>query len=55
MAVVALVVCAAPLAQRTGDPAGWWAIGVSTRGLELPPLLLAHLRRAGADLAVPAP
>jgi DNA-binding IclR family transcriptional regulator len=48
-------VACAGLVARTGDPAGWWAIGVSTRGLELPPVLLAHLRRAGADLAVPAP
>lgn len=35
----------------TADGAGnWWAIGVTTRGLDLPDALLAALRRAAADL-----
>jgi len=29
---------------------GWWALGVSTRGLDLPDPLLVHLRRAAGDL-----
>jgi DNA-binding IclR family transcriptional regulator len=44
----------ASIATRTPDSAGWWAIGVSTRGLDLPVALLAHLRHAADDLAAHA-
>jgi DNA-binding IclR family transcriptional regulator len=47
-------VACAGLVSPADDPVGWWAIGVSARGLDLPPALVAHLRRAGADLTAPA-
>jgi DNA-binding IclR family transcriptional regulator len=43
-------VACASIATPADDSVGWWAIGVSTRGLALPDPLLAHLRRASADL-----
>jgi DNA-binding IclR family transcriptional regulator len=43
-------VACASIATTAGDPAGWWAIGVSTRGLDLPTHLLTHLKTAAADL-----
>ena len=46
-------VACASIAVPADDPAGWWAIGVSTRGLDLPDPLVASLRSASADLAAP--
>lgn len=43
-------VACAGIATEAGEPGGWWAIGVTTRGLDLPEQLLAVLRRAAADL-----
>lgn len=43
-------VACASIATLGCDSAGWWAVGVSTRGLELPVPLLAQLRVAAADL-----
>jgi DNA-binding IclR family transcriptional regulator len=43
-------VACASIATPAGDTVGWWALGVSARGLDLPDPLLAHLRRAAADL-----
>ena len=43
-------VACASIATPASDAVGWWALGVSTRGLDLPDALLAHLRRAAADL-----
>jgi DNA-binding IclR family transcriptional regulator len=40
----------ASIATTVGGSAGWWAIGVSARGLDLPGPLLAQLRTAAADL-----
>lgn len=42
-------VACASIATRACD--GWWAVGVSTRGLDLPEPLLTQLRLATADLA----
>jgi DNA-binding IclR family transcriptional regulator len=43
-------VACAGIATEAGEPGGWWAIGVTTRGLDLPEQLLAVLRQAAADL-----
>jgi DNA-binding IclR family transcriptional regulator len=43
-------VACASIATTAGGSAGWWAIGVSTRGLALPGPLLTKLRIAAADL-----
>jgi DNA-binding IclR family transcriptional regulator len=43
-------VACAGIATEAGEPGGWWAIGVTTRGLDLPEQLLAILRQAAADL-----
>jgi DNA-binding IclR family transcriptional regulator len=43
-------VACAGIATGAGEPGGWWAIGVTTRGLDLPEQLLALLRQAAADL-----
>jgi DNA-binding IclR family transcriptional regulator len=43
-------VACASIATPAHDAVGWWALGVSARGLDLPDPLLAHLRRAAADL-----
>lgn len=43
------VACASIATTPRGSD-GWWAIGVSTRGLDLPAPLLAQLRIAAADL-----
>jgi DNA-binding IclR family transcriptional regulator len=43
------VACAA-VATTAGGTDGWWAVGVSTRGLDLPQSLLTELRQAAADL-----
>jgi DNA-binding IclR family transcriptional regulator len=43
-------VACASIVVPADDPVGWWALGVSTRGLDLPDTLLAHLRRAAVDL-----
>jgi DNA-binding IclR family transcriptional regulator len=43
-------VACASIATEAGEPGGWWAIGVTTRGLDLPEQLLATLRQAAADL-----
>jgi DNA-binding IclR family transcriptional regulator len=43
-------VACAGIAAEAGEPGGWWAIGVTTRGLDLPDQLLAMLRQAAADL-----
>ena len=45
-------VCCAGMAIPGADPGGWWAIGTSARGLDLPAYLLAELRLAAADLSV---
>jgi DNA-binding IclR family transcriptional regulator len=47
-------VACASIVTPADDPAGWWAVGVSTRGLDVPDQLLTHLRRAAADLCRPA-
>jgi DNA-binding IclR family transcriptional regulator len=47
-------VACASIVTPADDPIGWWAVGVSTRGLDLPDQLLTHLRRAAADLRGPA-
>ena len=47
-------VACASVVVRAEEPVGWWALGVSTRGLDLPDPLLAHLRRAAADLTAGA-
>ena len=44
-------VACASVVVSTHDTVGWWALGVSTHGLDLPDALLVHLRRAAADLA----
>jgi DNA-binding IclR family transcriptional regulator len=44
-------VACAGIATEAGEPGGWWAIGVTTRGLDLPEQLLAVLRQAAADLS----
>ncbi len=44
-------VACASIATPADDPVGWWALGVSTRGLDLPDPLLTQLRSAAADLA----
>ena len=41
----------ASIVTPAAAPIGWWAVGVSNRGLELPEPLLAQLRRAASDLA----
>jgi DNA-binding IclR family transcriptional regulator len=43
-------VACAGIATAIDDSGGWWAIGVTTRGLDLPEDLLARLRHAAADL-----
>jgi DNA-binding IclR family transcriptional regulator len=43
-------VACASIAVRAGEPIGWWALGVSTRGLGLSEPLLGRLRQAAADL-----
>lgn len=43
-------VACASIATPADGSVGWWAIGVSTRGLDLPAGLLARLRLAAADL-----
>jgi hypothetical protein len=43
-------VACAGIATKIGEPDGWWAIGVTTRGLDLPEQLLAVLRQSAADL-----
>lgn len=43
-------VACASIATPADGAAGWWAIGVSTLGLDLPAELLARLRRAAGDL-----
>jgi DNA-binding IclR family transcriptional regulator len=43
-------VACASIATAADDAGGWWAIGVTTRGLDLPDQLLAGLRQAAADL-----
>jgi len=43
-------VACAGIATEAGESGGWWAIGVTTRGLDLPGQLLAMLRQAAADL-----
>ena len=43
-------VACASIATPADGSAGWWAIGVSARGLELPEHLLAQLRLAANDL-----
>jgi DNA-binding IclR family transcriptional regulator len=43
-------VACASIVVPADDEVGWWALGVSTRGLDLPDPLLVHLRRAAADL-----
>jgi DNA-binding IclR family transcriptional regulator len=44
-------VACASIATPAGDSDGWWALGISTRGLDLPEPLLAQLRLAATDLA----
>jgi len=44
-------VACASIVTPAAAPIGWWAVGVSNRGLELPEPLLAQLRRAASDLA----
>jgi DNA-binding IclR family transcriptional regulator len=46
-------VACASVVTPADDPVGWWAVGVSTRGLDLPDQLLVHLRGAAADLGRP--
>jgi DNA-binding IclR family transcriptional regulator len=48
------VACASIVTRPEGS-IDWWAIGVSTRGLDLPDQLLAHLRRAADDVRRPIP
>ncbi|HEY2949516.1 MAG TPA: IclR family transcriptional regulator C-terminal domain-containing protein [Micromonosporaceae bacterium] len=43
-------VACASIVTPAVDSTGWWAMGVSARGLDLPDPLIAHLRRASADL-----
>ncbi len=43
-------VACAGIATTLDDSGNWWALGVTTRGLELPEGLIAGLRRAAADL-----
>jgi DNA-binding IclR family transcriptional regulator len=43
-------VACASIATPADGSSGWWAIGVSARGLELPEQLLAQLRLAANDL-----
>jgi DNA-binding IclR family transcriptional regulator len=43
-------VACASIATPADGPVGWWAIGVSARGLDLPDVLLTQLRVAAADL-----
>jgi DNA-binding IclR family transcriptional regulator len=43
-------VACAGIATSAGDSGGWWAVGVTTRGLDLPEQLLTVLRQAAADL-----
>jgi DNA-binding IclR family transcriptional regulator len=43
-------VACASIATAAGESGGWWAIGVTTRGLDLPEQLLTTLRQAAADL-----
>jgi len=43
-------VACASIATPADGSVGWWAIGVSTRGLDLPEQLLAQLRVAAGDL-----
>jgi DNA-binding IclR family transcriptional regulator len=43
-------VACAGIATEAGEPGDWWAIGVTTRGLDLPEQLLSGLRQAAADL-----
>jgi DNA-binding IclR family transcriptional regulator len=43
-------VACAGIATAADESGGWWAIGVTTRGLDLPEELLADLRHAAADL-----
>lgn len=45
-------VACAGIAVPAAHPVGWWAIGVSSRGLDLPDPLVASLRSASADLTV---
>jgi DNA-binding IclR family transcriptional regulator len=42
---------AGPDAGGPAEPGGWWALGLSARGLTLPGPLLAELRVAAADLS----
>lgn len=46
------VACASIVTAADGS-ADWWAVGVSTRGLDLPDQLLTHLRRAAHDICRP--
>jgi DNA-binding IclR family transcriptional regulator len=43
-------VACASIATSAGGLEGWWAIGISTRGLDLPGAVLAELKLAAADL-----
>jgi hypothetical protein len=44
-------VACASIATPAEGSAGWWALGLSARGLDLPEELLAQLRLAAADLS----
>jgi DNA-binding IclR family transcriptional regulator len=44
-------VACASIATPAKDAGGWWALGVSTRGLDLPGPMLAELKLAAADLS----
>jgi DNA-binding IclR family transcriptional regulator len=44
-------VACASIAVPADEPVGWWALGVSTHGLDLPEPLLGQLRRAADDLS----
>jgi len=45
-------VACASIAVPAEASVGWWALGVSTRGLDIPAPLLVHLRRAADDLGL---
>jgi DNA-binding IclR family transcriptional regulator len=47
-------VCCAGVAVPSAERGGWWALGVSARGLSLPRQLLAELQTAAADLSTSA-
>jgi DNA-binding IclR family transcriptional regulator len=48
-------VACASIATPAADSDGWWAVGVSARGFDLPDRLLAHLKHAAGDLGGPQP